>query len=309
MRFQQRDGEILSTIQEYDGVLAQRHLRARFWPDTSLRAMQKRISELVQEGYVARPTVDQSRTQPVPEPVYWLGWKGIMWVAGQRNVQVSAPANQGENQIRKLAKALRDGGVDWVREPRWLQLPHDLKVVDFRLSVERAVAAIPSLVLEQWIHEGAFRRDGDVIQYRGTTTSGRVSARRKRVYPDSYFVLMNRQRASEGHLARVRLLLELDNSSYTNERFGREKVVPGLVYLTRPEYKARFGANSGRWLVATTGRVRMRNLMRQTRAAVGAGAEVFLFTTFDRIGGANVLTSPIWWMAGRAEPMSILDNC
>ena len=55
MRFQTRDGEILQAIYEYGGLLAGRHLQEMFWPDKSLRAMQKRLSELFTNGYIARP--------------------------------------------------------------------------------------------------------------------------------------------------------------------------------------------------------------------------------------------------------------
>ena len=95
---------------------------------------------------------------------------------------------------------------------------------------------------------------------------------KKRVYPDSYFVIVDRQRAAQGLVARMRLLLELDNSTHANERFGREKVAPGLAYVKSEEYKTRFGANSGRWLVVTTGERRMTNLMRQTHQVAGRGA-------------------------------------
>jgi len=306
MRFQERDGAILSAIYECDGVLARRHLRYMFFPDTTLRALQKRLLKLINNHYLARPTDQQWKTKPIPEPIYWLDWKGIIWVAGQNNVAVSPPANTGENQMRRLAKQLHDRGIRWVREPRWFQLSHDLAVVDFRLAVERAVSEVPSLSLEEWRHEDEFRSDGDTVGYQITDRDGKVKQGKKLVYPDSYFVIVDRQRAAQGLLARARLLLELDNATHANERFGREKVAPGLAYIKSPEYKARFGANSGRWLVVTTGERRMRNLMRQTRQVAGAGARNFLFMTFDQLKTGNILTEPVWWQVGREEPISLL---
>ena len=306
MRFQERDGAILLAVYECDGVLARRHLKYMFFPDTTLRALQKRLSKLINNHYLARPTDQQRKTKPIPEPIYWLDWKGIIWVAGQNNVAVSPPANQGENQMRRLAKQLRDRGIRWVREPRWFQLSHDLAVVDFRLAVGRAISEVPSLSLEEWRHEGDFRSDGDTVRYQIMGRDGKVKQGKKRVYPDSYFVIVDQQRAAQGLLARARLLLELDNATHANERFGREKVAPGLAYIKSPEYKARFGANSGRWLVVTTGERRMRNLMRQTQQVAGAGATIFLFTTLDQIEAGNILTEPVWWQVGREEPISLL---
>jgi len=308
MRFQERDGAILSAIYEYGGVLARCHLKHMFWPDATLRAVLKRLAKLVNDGYLARPTSHQRKTQPIPEPVYWLDWKGVIWIAGQNNVVVSPPANQGENQMRRLAKQLRDQGIRWMREPRWLQLAHDLAVVDFRLAVEQAAREVPALSLEEWINEGEFRSDGDTVEYQITGFDGTVRRVNKRVYPDSYFVVVDKRRLAQGLLARARFLLERDNATHANPRFGREKVAPGLAYIKSPEYKARFGDNSGRWLVVTTGGVRMRNLMRQTKQVARAGARIFLFVTFDQLKTGNILTGPFWWQVGRREPVSLFTR-
>ena len=306
MRFQERDGAMLKTTYEYGGVIARRHLKCMFFPDTTLRALQKRLAKLVNNGYLARPTIHQRKTQPIPEPVYWLDWKGIIWVAGQNNIAVSPPANTGENQMRRLAKQLRDQGIRWLREPRWLQLAHDLAVVDFRLAVEKAVSELPTLSLEEWRHESEFRSVGETIEYKLRGEDGMVKQVKKRVYPDSYFVVVDKQRLAQGLLARARFLLELDNATHPNTRFGREKVAPGLAYIKSPEYKARFGDNSGRWLVVTTGRIRVRNLMRQTQQAGRTEARIFLFTTFDQLKTGNILTEPVWWQVGREEPIALL---
>jgi len=102
------------------------------------------------------------------------------------------------------------------------------------------------------------------------------------------------------------MLLEFDNATHPNERFGREKVAPGLAYVKSQQYRKRFGDNSGRWLIVTTGMVRMKNLMRQTHQVVGSGAGVFLFTIFDQTATANILTDPIWWQVGRETPVALL---
>ena len=306
MRFQERDGQLLLLIFVCGGVLAFRHIKLIFWVHATARAVLKRLAKLVDNFYLARPTAHQRRTQPIPEPVYWLGWRGILWVAAQMGVEVDPPANQGENQMRDLAKRLRDRGIRWLREPRWIQLAHDLAVVDFRLAVEQAVSQSPALQLEAWIHESEFRSDGDTVKYRITGTDGKVRQVRKRVYPDSYFVVVDEQRLAQGLLARARFLLELDHATHANSRFGREKVAPGLAYVRSPQYKARFGDNSGRWLVVTTGERRMKNLMRQTKQVAGTGARVFLFTTLDQLGTSNVLTEPMWWQVGREGPIPLL---
>lgn len=308
MRFQERDGEIISAIYRYGGVLARRHLKGMFWPDATLRAAQKRLAKLVDNRYVARPSTNQRRTQPIPEPLYWLNWRGILWVAGQFNLSIPRPSNEGENQMRKLAKRLRNQGIRWLREPRWIQLAHDLAIVDFRLTVEWAAAELSFVSLEEWVNESEFRSDGDTVAYSLTGRDGNVRRKEKLVYPDGYFVLLDHQRSAQGLLARARFLLEVDNATHPNRRFGKEKVAPGLAYIKSKAYEARFGDSSGRWLVVTTGERRMRNLMRQTRRVAGAGSHVFLFTTFDQLTLGNLLTDQVWQQAGSQESRALLHG-
>jgi len=49
-----------------------------------------------------------------------------------------------------------------------------------------------------------------------------------------------------GH--RFQYLLEIDRSTEDNQRFLREKILPGLAYLKSEAYAERFGHRSGRWL-------------------------------------------------------------
>ena len=307
MRYQQRDGAILTAVYEYGGVLARRHLKGMFWPHATLRAAQKRLAKLVANRYLDRPTAHQRRTQPVPEPVYWLGWRGSLWVAAQYGVTVKPPTSQGESQMRQLATRLRREGIRWLREPRWIQLAHDLAVVDVRLTFEWSVQRVPSLTLEEWRHESEFRSSGDVVAYQFVGPDGVNKRAEKRVYPDSYFVILSRRRTAQGLLSRARMLLELDQATHANRRFGREKVAPGLAYILSAAYKARFGDNSGRWLMVTTGTVRMRNLQKQTRQVAGPDAGAFRFTTLDQLTSGNAVIDPIWWQVGgrQAEPLLV----
>ena len=59
MKFQHRDGEILKTIFENDGVLGKRHLKDLYWPSCSWRAMERRLSKLFNADYLSWPSIDQ----------------------------------------------------------------------------------------------------------------------------------------------------------------------------------------------------------------------------------------------------------
>jgi len=96
-------------------------------------------------------------------------------------------------------------------------------------------------------------------------------------------------------------------STHDNPSFGREKAVPGAAYIKSIAFKNRFGYNSGRWLVVTTGVVRMKNLIAQTKQSLGTGARVFLFTAFDQVKDVNVLTAPIWHQADHQEPSALFS--
>ena len=84
MRFQQRDESILKTIQSYDGILARRQIKEMFWEDASNQAMERRLSLLFHNHYLNWPNVEQRRTRPIPEPIVWLGWRGILHLAQQQ---------------------------------------------------------------------------------------------------------------------------------------------------------------------------------------------------------------------------------
>src|SRR5687768_7365827 len=139
MRFQERDNQILFALDDYGGVLARRHLQVMFWPEASLRAMLKRFSLLVEQNYLARPSRYHWKTEPIPEAIYWIGWRGAMWLAEQRDIEVDPPKNTGENQIRKFHRSLRERGMRWLREPKWSKLKHDLLSVDFRLVLQMSI--------------------------------------------------------------------------------------------------------------------------------------------------------------------------
>jgi hypothetical protein len=304
-RFQERDGEILRAIYTYDGVLAKRHVKRMFWPDASERAMEMRLALLNQHNYLTWPSLVQWRTKPIPEAVYWLGWNGAQWIASNHKLDVKQSSVPSETQLRQLVSVLRQHGIRWLREPRWSQLVHDLAVVDVRLAVEKAARETTSLILEEWIPEGAFLSKMDEVVYNTQNRNRAVKQVRRGVRPDGYCVIVDRRRQYQGLPARARLLLELDMATHDTESFLREKVSAGVAYIQSGAYKTRFGHNSGRWLVVTTGTVRLKHLMQQTQRAARERANIFFFTTLDRMQTVNVLTSSIWWQVGQDKPTAL----
>jgi len=299
MRFQERDGAIIQAIHKFDGVLARRQIKAMFWKDTSPKTMERRLTLLYHNSYLNMPSMEQRRIYPIPEPIVWLGWRGILLYTRQMEMHIDDPIKSNENQLRKLEKKLRQMGIHWQREPRWSQLGHDIALNDFRIAVEKAVKYWPSLELEEWIPESEFLSNMDVVE---------LKKRTKGVRPDGYFELVDNLRLINNSPARARFLVEFDNGTHPISRFGRDKAVPGIAYIRSKAYRERFGYNSGRWLVVCKSKLRMQHLQERTEKMLGSNASYFYFTCFDNITEKSVFSQPIWYCGGSSEPEKLIKN-
>jgi len=97
-------------------------------------------------------------------------------------------------------------------------------------------------------------------------------------------------------------------ATHDNNSFGREKIVPGAAYILSEAYRNRFGDNSGRWLVVTSGgKTRQNNLIKQTKEKARKNASMFFVTTLDQIRKRNILSDLIWWQADLNQPVALLD--
>lgn len=299
MRFQARDAEMLQAIQKYDGVLARRQVKDLFWKDANVKTMERRLTLLLRNAFLNMPTLEQRRIYPIPEPVVFLGWRGILYLTRQLEIEIADPPTVNENQLRKLESRLRTLGVHWQREPRWSQLSHDIALNDFRMSVEEAVSYWPSLEIEEWIPESQFLSNMDVVKMRN---------RSKGVRPDGFFVLVDHMRLIHNSPAKARFLLEFDNSTHPVSRFGRDKAIPGMAYIRSRAYKDRFGFNSGRWLVVCRSQQRMLHLKAETEKVLGKNACHFFFTFMGKVAANSVLTSPIWLCGGSDDRVKLFHN-
>jgi hypothetical protein len=299
MRFQERDAAIMLALHKYDGVLARRQIKDMFWKDASHKTMERRLTLLFQNSFINMPSLEQRRVYPIPEPIVWLGWRGILHVSNQLEIEMDDPISTNENQLRKLEKKLRQLGIHWQREPRWSQLSHDIAVNDFRIMIEKAVSYWPSLELEQWIPESDFLSNMDVIELKN---------RSKGVRPDGFFVLLDYFHLINNSPAKARFLLEFDNGTHPVTRFGRDKAIPGMAYIRSKAYRERFGFNSGRWLVVCKSELRMNHLKECTEKVLGSNASYFFFTHMDNITVKSIFSQPVWYCGGSKEPIQLIQN-
>jgi len=207
MRFQQRDAVILKTIYENEGVISKRHIKSLFWRDKEERTMQIRLAKLHNAGYIDWPTLAQRRNYPIPEPICWLGWKGALFIASARGMDIQQPNVPKEVQLRRIQKKLREKGIRWVRQPRWSLLRHDIAVMDVKLAVMEVVGASTKFTLERWIPESVFRAKMDKVDVEFVGKDGKKRLKHKGVCPDAYFEVIDETRRLRGEPARARFLL------------------------------------------------------------------------------------------------------
>ena len=309
MRFQQRDAAILEAIYQNEGVLAKRHIKSLFWSNGKERTMQIRLAKLRNANYIDWPTVEQRRNYPLPEPVCWLDMKGAIYIASTRGADIQEPSVSNENQCRSLQKNLRKEGIRWVRQPRWSLLRHDIATMGVKLAVMKSAMASARFTFNRWIPESEFRGKLDKVKVPVFGRDGKRSLVDKGVCPDGYFEVMDEARQSLGKPGRGRFLLEIDMSTHDPNRFGRNKILPGVAYILSDAYHARFGVNSGRWLVITSGgETRLKNLVQQAQENARSKSSWFYFTRIDQIQSANLFTDPIWWQANIDYPVQLFTN-
>lgn len=294
---QKRDKRLFKKIYAYDGFLTRRQIHDLYWLKVNPKTMDRRLTLLTKNGYLQIPSLEERRNFAIPEPVVWLGWRGILYIAQERGVSVSMPIRINESHLRKLQKELRQTGIYWQRSPRWSQLSHDIAVNDFRLTVEYATHYYSHLELETWVPEGAFLSEMDTVQ---------IAGKKKGIRPDGFFILVNQNHRIQHQPARARFLLEYDNSTHAVSRFGKEKALAGVAYIRSEAYRKRFGYNSGRWLIVCKSEIRMKHLKAKTEQVVGKDAKLFYFTTKAYLTPSTLFNQPIWLQGGQDKLVPLI---
>ena len=282
LRLTERDRCILETLHAFDGMMSLKQIDRLFFSGKGGTWPRYRMRLLFDNAYVTMPNAANIHRIPLAETIYFLDVKGAEVVA----------ALYGEN-AREFS---------WRKNPRYSLIPHDLAANDFRIDIMEACIASPELTLRYWIPESEFRMNPDKITYK--TTDGRT--KKRYLQPDGFFIIRRSPLHQPDLIEDYAFLLEIDMATEDNPRFAREKVRPGVAYLDSQSYKQRFGIDYGRWLVVTTGDLRLANMKAQTKRVGGTG--LFYFTTFERISAKEVLTHQSWQVAGSDELISIIPQ-
>jgi hypothetical protein len=273
------------------GLLPRRHAKAWFWPDQTDRAMEKALKKLKDGEFINWPSDEERSHYNIPEPFFWLDWRGILFVAAQHGLTIEEPDRVTETWKRDLKKQLAAAGLYWMRNPSWSTLRHEILCIDITSRILHDIDALPYLQLEQHLADHAFRVRPDTVRYRFPIHANDI--REKEVIPDMFFTLFNQQRQARGQPARLRLPFEVDNATHPEASAIANKLAAGTAWLKSDAFKARFGGNTGVWLVVTTGGQRLQNMMAVTREHQIAWAHLFC-TTEDLEAADNLFTAPIW---------------
>lgn len=272
----ERDIQIMEMIHAFDGMMSLKQIWHRFFLGTTESAPRNRLKLLCDAGFLTMPVNhDQLRWVPVGEIVYWLDVEGARLLAGRQGVEY-------EN-------------FRWQRSGRWSKIGHDLLVNNFRQVVTEACERREELALREWVPESDFLTTKDTISFK--TPQGHTTSRI--MQPDGFFLVQKPSQRYPGRWANYAFLLEVDNSTESGIRFGRDKVPPGVAYLASDLYNQRFGIEYGRFVVVTTNQERMFNIKEQTERF--GGQDLFYFTTFAHVSAETIFSKPVWWRAGSAE--------
>jgi len=203
--------------------------------------------------------------------------------------------NQGAQFVCELLE-LAPEDMDWRPKDKHIRdlfLDHLLATNDVRVAVALA-ARQQEFNLETWTDERTLHRlhANDAI----TVTRPQGGKERIVVVPDGYFRLNTGEYVYHNFLEIDRRTVTVQ-ATLTARRSWERKIHAYLEYYRSGKYQERYRAQGLRVLTVTTGERRLANLKVATENA--GGKSRFWFTTFERVASANVLTEPIWEVAGR----------
>lgn len=272
----ERDRAIVRAVHRYR-LLSRAQVERLLFSPSRRSICVKRLGRLFHHGYLGRIRLPLKPGEVNALPVYHLAREGVALVAEELGV----PA-------RGLPSAPEVG-------PYFLY--HALAINDVRIAIEQAA---PPEALEKWLDERHLGRKLNRDYVRIVDRDDR--SRSVPVIADAYFVLRVRDRG------RTACFLELDRSTEDNVNRWRSKVLAYRAYVATGKYRARYDTDSLRILTVTQTAARLTNLKRTTEEVGREMASRFLFTTFEQVTPAQVLSAPIWWRVGERDPQALIDR-
>lgn len=181
-----------------------------------------------------------------------------------------------------------------------LFLDHLLATNDVRVALMLA-AQEHGFTIDTWLDEKALK--SPQMKDRVTLVGPQGGEQSAAVVPDGYFLLYTGNHYYHQFLEVDRRTVTGSSATWGRRTWAR-KVRAFLAYYRSGQYHERYHTKSMRVLTVTTGERRLANLKTITED-VGGKAR-FWFTTFDEIEDADILTDPIWQVAGKEEKRTLV---
>ena len=314
VQLQLREKELLRALYLL-GVLSASQVRKYFYPGLADSTFYNRIRLLVQAGFIQKLSRSQLMEQPVPSMVYWLGVKGIAFICSERGIDDDFSRTSRHAQ-KRLAERLRRKDVIFKPTPDWLRTKHSIEVADLYF-VARAAAEQAGLIWDEWVPEATFRHDPPWVTYivRRRDRQGEMveEKRREKLFPDGFFRVLrpvaDQEKVVAGEESKPEPLgyfVELDRSTEDNLRIVRTKVMPGEAFVLGKSLRKYTGLNSARWIVATTGEERAKN-MKLAAERVSA-RKWFYFCSMKQLRPETFFGAKIWHLTNVEEPIDLLSQ-
>jgi hypothetical protein len=244
-----------------------------------------RLALLFHHGYVARDERAIKPTDGRKPLVYFLDKKGA--------------------ELLVQCAGIDPDELDWrprdsVKGASDLFLEHLLQTNEVRIALTLAAPAAHA-ELVRWVDDKTLRSRHwkDYV----TLTTEQGAAQKVAIVPDGYGQLstvnQNGEQINDYFFLEVDLGTSTGWADDSQQRSWARKVRAYLEYYTSGMYQARYGTQSLRILTVTTGERRLGHLLAWTERAGGKAR--FWFTTFAEIQQQNILSDPIWRVAGRGE--------
>jgi len=287
-RMTRRDEEILRAVYAYQALTTQQISDLLFVPVDVIMPpkphsrVRHRLKGLYHHGLLSRHEQPHILAEGRKPFLYQLDRKGAEWLAHQEDGGTQALEWKPGETLSALF------------------LEHLLAGNNVRIAIVRS-AARHGFTIETWLDERTLKQ----VQNKDTVvlTSATGKKQKAAVVPDGYYHL----RTDAHHYYQF---IEIDRASVTGSsknwtrRTWARKVHTFLEYYRSGKYHARYHTKSMRVLTVTTGQTRLANLRRITEE--NGGKARFWFTTFERVLASDILTDPIWEVAGSKDRRSLV---
>jgi hypothetical protein len=273
-----RDVDILRVVADYRLLTAPQIAKLFF---SSLAKCRKRLFRLWQHKLLDRRFQPVRQNEGAAPILYTLSRQGARYLASKAGFSGEAPAY-----------------TPFAGRGSLLFIEHTLRRNDFRLALTLACRGSSGTRLLWWRQDNGIK---DTVTF--VDKDAKQVFRRVSVLADGFFGIEHQSR-------RFFYFVEIDRATVSSQRMLLRFRGYYNMWLQKRHVK-RFGIQSFRVLIATSGEARMKKLMETARqvSTTHEAAKLFWFATFEYYDQPDSILEPIWQSASQeATRMSLLGS-